>query len=304
MTDWSRVEGLLGAEGLRLLARRRVAIVGLGSGGGAVALSLAMSGVGRFVLVDPERLEAGNVLRHVADRRDIGRAKVAAVADLMRQRNPELEIETRAGRIEEHRDALDGVDLLVAAVDSEPARHLLNEAALERRLRCVYAGVYERGVGGDVAVLQPGAGACYACWAAELRDQEGGDGGAEPDYGMIGPEGTLAAEPGLWLQVTRVAAAQAQLALNELLRGTAAHEALPGNTVILANRTLEIIAGQLTLAQGAVWATIERKPDCLVCGTALRDAARQEAGEEARDWSLEELLEADRRAAQGGENRE
>ena len=98
-----------------------------------------------------------------------------------------------------------------------------------------------------------------------------------------------------------MAAAQAQLALNELLRGTAAHEALPGNTVILANRTLEIIAGQLTLAQGAVWATIERKPDCLVCGTALRDAARREAGEEARDWSLEEFAGADRRAAQGGE---
>ena len=185
MTDWSRVEGLLGAEGLRLLARRRVAIVGLGSGGGAVALSLAMSGVGRFVLVDPERLEAGNVLRHVADRRDIGRAKVGAVADLMRQRNPELEIETRAGRIEEHMDALDGVDLLVAAVDSEPARHLLNEAALERRLRCVYAGVYERGAwAGDVARAAAGAGACYACWAAELRDQEGWRRGA--------------LKPGLW----------------------------------------------------------------------------------------------------------
>ena len=301
MTDWSRVAGLLGAEGLALLARRRVAIVGLGSGGGATALSLAMSGVGRFVLVDDDLLEEGNVLRHVADRRHVGQPKVTAVAELMRQRNPQVEVETRVGRIEQHLDALDGVDLLLAAVDNEPARHLLNEAALQRRLTCVYAGVYERGVGGDVALLHPGQGPCYACWAAELRDTGADDAGADLDYGMIGPAGTLAAEPGLWLHVTRVAAVQAQLALNELLRGCPAHEALPGNTVILANRALEIIEGQLTPAHGAVWATIERKPDCLVCGS---ERARMQAQEACQDLSLDELLAANRMAPQRGENEE
>ncbi len=298
MTDWSRVEGLLGAEGMALLARRRVAIVGLGSGGGAVALNLAMSGVGRFVLVDDDLLEAGNVLRHVADRRHVGQPKVSAVADLLRQRNPQVEIETRNGRIEQHMDALEHVDLLLAAVDSEPARYLLNQAALQRNLTSVYAGVYERGVGGDVALLHPWQGPCYACWAAELRDEDSNAADAEPDYGMIGPDGSLAAEPGLWLHVARVAAVQSQLALNELLRGCPAHEELPGNTVILANRALEIISGQLTPAHGAVWAMIERKPDCLVCGDALR-AQQHQAEDDEQDWSLDELL-----AAQRGENEE
>ena len=68
--SFDRVERLIGSRNLELLAQKRVGIVGLGSGGGFVALSLAMSGVGKFVLIDDDTLEDGNVVRHVADLRD------------------------------------------------------------------------------------------------------------------------------------------------------------------------------------------------------------------------------------------
>ena len=45
---------------------------------------------------------------------------------------------------------------------------------------------------------------------------------------------------------------------------------MPGNTVILANSALEIITGQMTPPHSAVWVTVERDPDCLVCGRKLR----------------------------------
>ncbi|MGV2437046.1 MAG UNVERIFIED_CONTAM: hypothetical protein LVT10_20925 [Anaerolineae bacterium] len=66
------------------------------------------------------------------------------------------------------------------------------------------------------------------------------------DYGMIGESGTLEAEPGLWLHVVRVATTQADLTINYLLRNTPQHIHLPANTVILANRFLEIMEGTLT----------------------------------------------------------
>lgn len=270
--SWSRVEGVIGAENLALLARKRVVVIGLGSGGGLVALSLAMSGVGRFVLIDDDVLEEGNVVRHVADRRYLGQPKAQAVAELIRQRNPNAEVETRIGRIEQHMDALEQVDLLVVAVDGENAKYVINQAALDRHLPAVYAGVYERGEGGDAVVIYPYDGPCYACWAAELRDEHAvtANPGQELDYGMIGPTGTLEAEPGLWLHVTRVATVQAHLVLNELLKGTDVYEPMPANTVILANSALEIITGQITPPHSAVWVTIERDPDCLVCGSQLR----------------------------------
>lgn len=266
--SWARVEQLIGANNLERLAQKRVGIVGLGSGGGFAALSLAMSGVGKFVLVDDDVLEAGNVVRHVADLRDVGRPKAEAVANLIRQRNPNADVDVRIGRIEQHMDALDGLDLLVCGVDGENAKYIINQACLERNLPAVYAGVYERGEGGDVVIIHPYEGPCYACWAAELRDELAKPQAAgELDYGMIGPEGTLEAEPGLWLHVVRVAAAQADMALNELLNGTEIYRALPGNTVILANTALEIIAGEISNPYSAVWATVERNPYCLVCGS-------------------------------------
>lgn len=285
MTSWDRIERLLGADALAHLGARTVGVVGLGSGGGFVAESLAMSGVGRFVLIDDEDLEAANVVRHVADLRDLGRPKVEAVADLIHYRHPDAQVKAVRGRVEDHLDALDGLDLLVCGVDGELAKFVINRAALARSLTAIYAGVYERGEGGDVVVIRPGAGPCYACWAAALREGlvEGAP-SEDLDYGMIGPDGTLKAEPGLWLHVVRVAATQADLALNELLRGFPHYQEMPGNTVVLANRALEIFAGRVTPPYGAEWVSVARDPACLECGQ------RRLENDQRADLSLADLM--------------
>ncbi len=286
MTSWDRIERLLGADALAHLRERTVGVIGLGSGGGFVAESLAMSGVGRFVLIDDEELEASNIVRHICDLRDLGRPKAQAVADMIRYRNPNAVVKAIRGRVENHLDALDGLDLLVCGVDGEWAKYVINRAALARGLTTVYAGVYERGEGGDVVVIRPGEGPCYACWAAAVREGLIESAPSDDlDYGMIGPDGTLKAEPGLWLHVVRVAATQADLALNELLRGFPHHRAMPGNTVVLANHALEVFAGRITLPFGAEWVTILRDPNCLECGQRARLN-----GEQRTDLSLNDLM--------------
>lgn len=270
---WQRVEKLFGKDNLQLLREKRVGIVGLGSGGGFVALSLAMSGVGHFVLVDDDMLEEVNIVRHVADRRYLGMNKAEAVADLIRQRNPNAQVTVIPERVQAHEDALKGLDILVVGVDGENTKYILNEMCLRLQLTAVYAGVYERGEGGDVVIIRPYDGPCYACWSEALR------GGAritkdpntqELDYGMIGADGTLEAEPGLWTHVVKVASVQTDLILNELLRGTPVHEVMPANTLILANNALEIMEGEINAPHTALWVNIERNPDCLVCGDRMR----------------------------------
>jgi len=267
---WDRVERLLGADKLDRLAHAHVAVIGLGSGGGFVALSLAMSGVGRFTLVDMEPLEQHNLVRHVADARYLGVNKAEAVADLIHKRNPSAEIRVIADDYRNHVDALDGVDLLIAGVDGEGTKYKLNEQALARNLTAVYAGVYARGEGGDVCVIRPYNGPCYACWAAELREGISTGPAEELDYGQIGEGGTLKAEPGLWIHVARIAAAQADIALTLLLPD--ARPPLPANTLVMANAALEIIEGQITPPHCALWVDIARDSHCLVCGDPLRQA--------------------------------
>lgn len=59
---YSRSKGLLEVS---VLENCKVGIVGLGSGGSPVALELAKAGVGHLVLIDFDRLELANVVRHV-----------------------------------------------------------------------------------------------------------------------------------------------------------------------------------------------------------------------------------------------
>ena len=69
---FSRFTGLLETD---TLSEKRILIIGLGSGGSAIAIGLAQSGVMKFDLVDPDRLEVGNIARHVAGISHVGRFK-------------------------------------------------------------------------------------------------------------------------------------------------------------------------------------------------------------------------------------
>lgn len=287
--DWDRVARYFGSEAFQRLAQKRVAVIGVGSGGGFAALALAMAGVGQFVLIDPDRISAANVVRHVADRRHINQPKAEALADLIRHRNPAVKTLSFNGTLDSFPEALAGVDLVVVGVDDEHPKFAINAACRAAGLTAIYAGVYERGEGGDVAIIPPDnadGAPCYACWALQLRDTAMPTGSTPPgavdlDYGQARPDGTFAAEPGLWLHVTRIAAAQADMALNELLRGTTLYRELPGNTVILANVAMEILTGMVVPPYSAQWLTLVRDPQCYVCGQG------SQAGD---DLSLDTLL--------------
>lgn len=292
---WERVERLIGADNLHLLAQKKVGVVGLGSGGGFVALSLAMSGVQNFVLIDNDDFEEGNATRHVADLRYIGQNKAAAVADLMKNRNPKINIDVREGLIEEHWDTLEDIDILVVAVDNEQVKYAINEKCLEKRLSASYAGVYERGEGGDHIIIKPFDGPCYACWADATRVgvKISMNPVGELDYGMIGETGTLEAEPGLWVNVTKVAGIQTDLIINELLRGTDVYDEMPANTIIVTNGYMDIIEDQESDPHTGIWIDIQRDPDCLVCGERLKQGASMLVQEDAGGISLDDLAASD-----------
>src|SRR6202041_1177357 len=77
-----------------VLADTSVLFIGLGTGGAHAALELAKCGVGRFALVDRDRLSAGNVVRHPGGISQVGRLKVNVVADLIHDKNPDAKVST------------------------------------------------------------------------------------------------------------------------------------------------------------------------------------------------------------------
>jgi hypothetical protein len=74
--------------GYDVLAGKKVAIVGCGSVGSKVAVSLARSGVGDFVLLDDDVLVRKNLVRNDLDWRNIGEHKADGVAKRIRMVRP------------------------------------------------------------------------------------------------------------------------------------------------------------------------------------------------------------------------
>ena len=81
------------------LSRVRIGIVGLGSIGSKVAISLARSGVRRFLLVDDDYLVPGNLVRHELSWTSVGLHKVNAVRDELTLVAAGVDVDVRSHRI-------------------------------------------------------------------------------------------------------------------------------------------------------------------------------------------------------------
>ena len=138
-TAFSRNLGWVREDEQALLRTKRVAIAGMGGVGGSHLLTLSRLGIGRFNLSDMDSFELANFNRQAgATMAHLGRAKLAVLADMALDINPELEL----GRFPEGIGPenvevfLDGVDLYVDALDF---------FAVEAR-RAVFAACAARGI--------------------------------------------------------------------------------------------------------------------------------------------------------------
>lgn len=117
---FSRVERLVGAEGLEQLARARVILFGVGGVGGWCAEALVRSGIGHLTIVDPDCVDVTNINRQLpATTRTVGLPKVDVLRERLLEINPLCEINARQERYTLGADfQLAGYDVIIDAIDS------------------------------------------------------------------------------------------------------------------------------------------------------------------------------------------
>ena len=124
------VDAVLGpvraVEAMRRIRRLAVGIVGCGGIGSATAYLLAGLGVRQFVLVDPDRIEEGNLTRQVLyTLGDVGRPKVSVLSEALAARFRDMQLRAIVGH-GQHRAAskwLDRTDCIVCGGDDPPTLH-------------------------------------------------------------------------------------------------------------------------------------------------------------------------------------
>lgn len=286
---FSRNAGLLESDSM---ANRKVGIIGLGSGGGTIAVELAKAGVGRFFLADRDRLELHNVGRHVCDLTDLGRRKTAAVSDKILARNPAAELQVFDGDVvEAEADGeldvlLADCDVLVGATDNNRSRRLVNRIALEHGKPAVFGRAYTRACGGDVIRVRPDLGGpCYECLIGSVDEEVSS---ASSEQAVAYADRPAVVEPGLALDIAPIALMCVRLVIQELVRGTGStleslDQDLPGSLFVWANRRDGQFAGWKPMGFGVGvqsvhrWycARAPRNPLCAACNEEafLRDLA-------------------------------
>jgi molybdopterin-synthase adenylyltransferase len=154
----------LGLAGQERLKRARVAIAGVGGLGSVVATYLAAAGIGTIGLIDHDEVKPTNLNRQILHWiGDVGRKKVDSAAEKLRNMNPWTKIVAIDRMITDKNaaDLLSDFDGVVDALDSLPARFLLNNAAIHRGMPLFHGAV--RAFEGRAMTILPGRTACLRC---------------------------------------------------------------------------------------------------------------------------------------------
>jgi len=284
----SRSAGLIENDAL---AKRRVLIIGLGSFGGTIAVELAKAAVGEFALMDFDRLETHNIVRHACSLRDVGRLKTDAVADLILGKNPFAKIDKFAFDVKDDpalsEREIARADVVIVATDNNESRFFINDQLVRLGKVGIYGRANTRAEGGDVFVQRPG-GPCYGCLvgtsafdtAAEEVSSEAAGRRSGHIAAYTAPEDAAAVvQVGLASDIAPITNMMVKLALVELARGTASGiSALEDELVydywMWANRRERRFgnwapfakAGNLPTILRWYGARIRRSESCAVCG--------------------------------------
>ena len=246
----------VGADGQRRLMDATVVLLGVGALGTWTAQALACAGVGRLVLLDDDVVELGNLNRQILFRHaDVGRPKVDAAADALRDYAPEIDLVLLRRRVAGPADvaaATGGADLVVATADDPPFAidRWVNEAALAQGVPHVSASLLPPFVRVG-PLVRPGVTGCFECQHLAARREN-------PDHDALVAyrERHRRLVPALGPLSALVGAILSNDAIH-LLTGVAT-PATEGHAVLVDGRDLRVTREP-----------VGREPGCAACATAI-----------------------------------
>jgi molybdopterin/thiamine biosynthesis adenylyltransferase len=148
-----------------LLRDRKIGVVGAGSAGSKIAMTLARSGVRSFVLVDDDIFIPQNVKRHTLTWNSVGENKADALSTQIRQVSPDANVDVRRMRLDGQEcasgvagvlDALARCDLIIDAAADANTINQLSFIAERDSKPVIWLEIYAGGLGGMIARHRPG----------------------------------------------------------------------------------------------------------------------------------------------------
>lgn len=220
---FSRNKGILETD---VMTKKRAVILGCGSVGSLVAMELARSGVGHFLLVDADTMEYHNICRHQCGIEDVGDLKVNALKRKLKNINPKVEVFTFGGVFENTpKQMLDDFcipfeTVFVGCADNRTADVYANRISIYYDSYFVSIGFWERAYAGEIFYHIPGKNMpCYQC---ALGDGGGMSGRVAANHHVYSNQENLEAvkfEPGISVDINFITSIGIKLVI-DLLNST------------------------------------------------------------------------------------
>jgi molybdopterin-synthase adenylyltransferase len=156
----------IGLQGQKKIAAARIAIVGCGATGSAMASLLARAGVGTLHIIDRDYVEPSNLQRQLLfDEADAAESlpKAIAAARKIKAFNSQITVEPHAADLTPSNveDLLGEVDLILDGTDNFETRYLINDFAIGKNLPWIYAAAVASYA--VTMTILPAETACLAC---------------------------------------------------------------------------------------------------------------------------------------------
>jgi len=119
------------------IKKAKIAVIGVGGLGSAASIYMAIAGIGYLLLVDEDRPSLSNLNRQILyGESDLHEKRKPLVAKRkLQELNSQIEIETHSNKIQKDNieALLQGVDIVMDALDNFETRYLLNEFCVRRK---------------------------------------------------------------------------------------------------------------------------------------------------------------------------
>jgi molybdopterin/thiamine biosynthesis adenylyltransferase len=163
----------LGIEGQEILAKSKVAVIGVGGLGTVSSLYLALAGVGHLRLIDQDTVETRNLHRQILyNLDDLHYPKAEVAAGRLQKLNPLLEATPVSENINSSNveKLLAGVNLVVDGLDNMFTRYLVNRACIKLGITYVFGAAI--GFEGNISVFAPPETGCLECLMPNMSDKD------------------------------------------------------------------------------------------------------------------------------------
>lgn len=262
-TDFQkRNRGLLDSS---ILQKRAVTIVGLGSGGSALALALLRSGLTNQTWIEFDTISLSNLCRSEYTLPDVGKKKTEALLEKALAINPcanilVFEEDVLEMDFEKLKRIIQESDLIIEATDSQKTKILINGLA-RHTTPVIYPAVYSEGRGGDIGFTLPIKGfPCFECIYHSIIGQKNDNQSQEWDYTTGQPKPM----PALLADIQVICARTTKIAL-ALLTGDQENSFLekvtkPGCTLLLIGNERNVSGFEEPFTEA--WVETRINPDC------------------------------------------